>query len=146
MKPHPVFSPRRLVVALAACGIASSAVLVASPVDAGRPSAKAFDPLFAEPGRACGPIAAGQPAVLKALILAKTETAPFQPAPMKAAGGDVPLYNNLGSLAFKVSTNNPKAQAYFNQGLRLSFGFNHAEAQRAFQAAQRIDPACVMCY
>jgi tetratricopeptide (TPR) repeat protein len=38
------------------------------------------------------------------------------------------------------------AQRYFDQGLRLAFGFNHAEAQRAFRAAQRHDPACAMCY
>ena len=86
MKPHPVFTARRLVYALAACGIASSVMIVARPADAGRASAQSFDPLLSDPGRACGPIAAGQPALLKALILARTETTPFQPAPMKAAG------------------------------------------------------------
>jgi len=80
------------------------------------------------------------------LLLAKTETAPFQPMPMKAASGDVPLYGNLGTLAMKVSTRARGAQAYFDQGLRLAFGFNHAEAQRAFQTAQRIDPKCAMCF
>src|SRR5690606_22974147 len=37
-------------------------------------------------------------------------------------------------------------QRYFDQGLRLSYAFNHGEARRAFQAAQRHDPACAMCY
>jgi tetratricopeptide (TPR) repeat protein len=38
------------------------------------------------------------------------------------------------------------AQAYFNQGLRLTYGFNHAEAVRSFRAAQAEDPNCAMCY
>ncbi|MEN3975064.1 tetratricopeptide repeat protein [Emcibacter sp. SYSU 3D8] len=57
-----------------------------------------------------------------------------------------PLYDNLGSYAMAVTTTSPQAQAYFNQGLRLMFGFNHAEAIRAFKAAQRLDPDCAMCF
>ena len=61
---------------------------------------------------------------------------------MKAADGAVPLYDNLGGLTLKVGTHSAKAQAYFDQGLRWAFGFNHAEAQRAFQAnAKAIDTA-----
>ena len=30
--------------------------------------------------------------------------------------------------------------------MRLTFGFNHAEAARAFRAAQQLDPGCAMCY
>ncbi|MET0924162.1 MAG: hypothetical protein ABWY47_13575, partial [Xanthobacteraceae bacterium] len=37
------------------------------------------------------------------------------------------------------------AQRYFDQGLRLAYGFNHAEAARAFRAAQKLDPDCAMC-
>ena len=143
---HRAPLPRRQPSALAACVLASCGLLAADEVGAGRDRTTAFDPLLSEPGRACGPVVAGPPALLKALVRVKTETAPFQPQPMKAAGGDVPLYKNLGSLAFRISTRSPKAQAYFNQGLRLSFGFNHAEAQRAFQAAQKLDPACAMCF
>ena len=44
----------------------------------------AFDPQL-DGGAMCGPPAGGQPAVLRALILAKTETAPFQPVPAKPA-------------------------------------------------------------
>src|SRR5262249_28416944 len=36
--------------------------------------------------------------------------------------------------------------AYFDQGLRLTYAFNHGEAQRAFRKAQRLDPACAMCF
>ena len=38
---------------------------------------------------------------------------------------------DLGDLHFKISTTSAQAQAYFDQGLRLTFGFNHAEAARA---------------
>ncbi|MGO4394923.1 type IV pilus biogenesis/stability protein PilW [Variovorax sp. M-6] len=135
----------RQVLPTAAIAIASSSLLVADGVGAGG-RASTFDPLLSEPGRACAPVVTGPPAMLKALIRVKSETTPFQPVPMQAAGGTVPLYRNLGTLAFPISTHDPKAQAYFNQGLRLSFAFNHAEAQRAFQAAQQLDPRCAMCF
>jgi tetratricopeptide (TPR) repeat protein len=80
------------------------------------------------------------------LVLAQTETRPFKPQPMKAAGGDVPLYDNLGTLSFKVGTTDAKAQAYFDQGIRWAFAFNHAEAQRAFQSAQKADPKLAMAW
>ncbi len=58
----------------------------------------------------------------------------------------VPLYTDLGNYHRAITTSNPKAQAYFDQGLRLLFGFNHGEAIRAFNEAARIDPNCAMCY
>lgn len=57
----------------------------------------------------------------------------------------VPLLKNLGSWHRSISTAVPLAQKYFDQGLRLYYGFNHAEAVRAFREAQRLDPKCVMC-
>jgi tetratricopeptide (TPR) repeat protein len=56
-----------------------------------------------------------------------------------------PLFDNLGSHSWKITTSNPQAQAFFDQGLRLAYGFNHAEARRAFRQAQRLDPNCAMC-
>lgn len=146
MRPTRSTSLRRLAIALAACGIVSTGLLVTRSVTAGRTAPEAFDPLLSQPGSACGPVLTGPPAMQKALLLAKTETSPFQAVPMQTASGSVPLYQNLGNLTFKISTQNSKSQDYFNQGLRLSFGFNHAEAQRAFQAAQKLDPNCAMCY
>ena len=58
----------------------------------------------------------------------------------------VPLYTNLGSHHHAITTNVPTAQQYFDQGLRLVFGFNHGEAIRAFNEAARLDPNCAMCY
>jgi tetratricopeptide (TPR) repeat protein len=105
-----------------------------------------FDPLF-DGGPICSARTGGPPAVLRNFILAKTETAPFQPVPAEPALGEKPvLYDNLGKLTFKAGTNNVKAQAWFDQGVRLAFGFNHAEAQRAFREAQKLDPRCALCF
>src|SRR5262245_4267129 len=60
--------------------------------------------------------------------------------------GDVPLWKDLGSLTYPVSTTNAEAQAYFDQGLRLAANFNHAEARRAFRKAQHLDPNCALCF
>jgi hypothetical protein len=79
------------------------------------------------------------PAVVRTFILAKSETAPFQPVPAKPPMSEAPvLCANLGTLTFKAGTVNAKAQAWLDQGLILAFGFNHAEAQRAFREAQRL--------
>jgi tetratricopeptide (TPR) repeat protein len=57
-----------------------------------------------------------------------------------------PLYPNLGSHHKAVGTRVPLAQQYFDQGLRLVYGFNHAEAVRSFTRATELDPACAMCW
>ena len=49
-------------------------------------------------------------------------------------------------VAVESTGQHPEAQAYFDQGYRLAWGFNHAEAARAFRAAQVIDPDCAMCF
>ena len=67
------------------------------------------------------------------------------PAP-SSAEPRVPLYDNVGTLHHEITTSSPDAQRYFDQGLRLSYAFNHAEAIRAFRQAAAIDPDCAMCY
>jgi tetratricopeptide (TPR) repeat protein len=68
-------------------------------------------------------------------------------APTTPASTDsVPLYANLGAHHHEITTRVAKAQQYFDQGLRLVFGFNHAEAIRAFAEAARLDPSCAICY
>jgi tetratricopeptide (TPR) repeat protein len=57
-----------------------------------------------------------------------------------------PLFNNLGNLHFSISTKNERAQAFFDQGLKLSYAFNHAEAHRSFMEASRLDPNSAMAY
>jgi len=65
---------------------------------------------------------------------------------LRAPADTVPLYDNLGNHHHEVTTKVPTAQQYFDQGLRLVFGFNHGEAIRAFNEGARLDPACAMCY
>jgi tetratricopeptide (TPR) repeat protein len=55
-----------------------------------------------------------------------------------------PLFENLGNLHFGISTKDQKAQTYFNQGLKLTYAFNHAEAHRSFMEASRLDPKAAM--
>lgn len=57
-----------------------------------------------------------------------------------------PVFANLGKHTHKISTNNPETQKYFDQGVNLLFGFNHAEAIRSFREAARLDPKCAMCW
>ncbi|OMP31257.1 hypothetical protein [Mangrovimonas sp. DI 80] len=57
-----------------------------------------------------------------------------------------PLFENLGDHTYTVSTKNELAQKFFNQGLRLTYGFNHAEAHRSFLEASRLDPNLAMAY
>ena len=62
------------------------------------------------------------------------------------ADTEPPLWAGLGSVTYKITTANERAQAYFDQGLRLAYAFNHGEAQRAFRMAQKLDPDCAMCF
>src|SRR5439155_12639862 len=57
-----------------------------------------------------------------------------------------PLFDDLGSYHHAVTTSNELAQKYFDQGLRLVYGFNHDEAERAFREAARLDPTCAMAW
>ena len=57
-----------------------------------------------------------------------------------------PLFEGMDILSYPVTTKNPEAQKYFNQGLLFAYGFNHAEAARSFYQAIRLDSTCAMCY
>jgi len=70
---------------------------------------------------------------------------PSAPAPAAQAAQE-PLFDNLGNLTWPISTESKLAQAYFDQGMRWTYAFNHSGARRAFQEAQRQDPDCAMCY
>ncbi len=63
-----------------------------------------------------------------------------------AAANDKPvaLINGLGDHHHTIATSQKDAQSYFNQGLVLTFAFNHAEAIRAFERAAELDPASPM--
>lgn len=56
-----------------------------------------------------------------------------------------PVFSGLGD-HHMVITATPEAQRFFDQGVRLTFGFNHAEAIRSFRQAARLDANCAMCW
>ena len=171
MKPRLV--PRGIAVAIVILAIAviGAVALAAMPsLWSGRGTANTgFDPLFAGAASAtCAPARAGAPPLLAHLVQAQTQTqaqtqaqaetrpfAPGQQAPARPGAKSAdkpgkaappPLYDNLGKLHVPITTASKRAQAYFDQGIRLTFAFNHAEAARAFRAAQDADPDCAMCY
>ena len=57
-----------------------------------------------------------------------------------------PLFAGMDILNYPITTKSAEAQKYFNQGLLLAYGFNHAEAGRSFYEATRRDSTCAMCY
>ncbi len=61
-------------------------------------------------------------------------------------GAIAPRLQKLGNHKFPVSTKNAQAQLFMNQGLNLSYAFNHAEAGRAYREAARLDPNLAMAF
>lgn len=66
--------------------------------------------------------------------------------PIHAESAAIPLFDNLGTHTFAITTRSAEAQRYFDQGLRFAFGFNHGAAIRSFQEAARLDPECAMAH
>lgn len=64
----------------------------------------------------------------------------------KTTQPSVPLFDNLGTYHHPITTTSELAQRYFNQGMRLVYGFNHNEAIRAFKEVLRLDPNCAMAH
>jgi tetratricopeptide (TPR) repeat protein len=84
-------------------------------------------------------------------------TTPPSEAPAEAAAPSVPAtiqrlaegafrFDDLGSFHRAVTTKSEEAQAYFDQGLALAYGFHHDEAARSFARAAEYDPTCAMCF
>src|SRR5215471_8922582 len=75
---------------------------------------------------------------------------PLSPMPSVYAGQadkkGAPVFKGLGSHHMAISTKNARTQMFFDQGVNLMFGFNHAEAIRSFREAARLDPDCAMCW
>jgi tetratricopeptide (TPR) repeat protein len=57
-----------------------------------------------------------------------------------------PLFDDLENLHHPVTTDSKPAQRYFDQGMRLLFGFNHKEAIRSFRSAAYLDSQCAMAH
>ena len=70
----------------------------------------------------------------------------FMSASAEANQPKAPLFTGMGNLHHPITTDSAEAQSYFDQGLVLAYGFNHAEAARSFRKAIKLDSDCVMCY
>ena len=77
--------------------------------------------------------------LLSGIAAAQQHPADKQPHPAT-------LMSGLGDLHHPVSTSNPEAQKFFDQGLRLIFAFNHDEAARSFRRAAELDPKLAIAY
>jgi tetratricopeptide (TPR) repeat protein len=130
-----------------ALGPADAASATADPAGTAPISGPAIDPTFVF----CHtPSSAAATGAIIHLAASHTEV---PPAEIKAASpalafadADPPLWEGLGSVTYQITTSSAAAQTYFDQGLRLTYAFNHAEAQRAFRKAQKLDPDCAMCF
>jgi tetratricopeptide (TPR) repeat protein len=59
----------------------------------------------------------------------------------------IPLYKvGLGPYTRKITTTNPEAQAFFDQGMQMMFAFARLDAIRSFREAWTRDPLCAICY
>ena len=59
----------------------------------------------------------------------------------------IPLYTTaLGKFSRPISSTNPEAQAYFDQGIQLMYSFAKQDASRSFREAHKRDPNCAICY
>ncbi len=63
-----------------------------------------------------------------------------------SSGKKAPLFENMGTYSFPISCSDQLVQRYFDQGLMLAYGFNHAEAARSFYYATQLDSTCAMAY
>ena len=98
---------------------------------------------------ACSQSGPNVPATASTSAPATATAAPAPPTPgptLAQWAQAAQLFDNLGPHVRKITTASPEAQAYFNQGLRLIYAFNHDEAARAFAKAVQLDPACASCY
>lgn len=66
--------------------------------------------------------------------------------PATAEAPIAPKLEGLGDYHFTVTTQSPESQRFFDQGLRLTYAFNHSEALRAFKEAVRLDSDNAMAY
>lgn len=124
--------------AAAIVGIGVSLTSFAQPPAFSAAALEALDPsriatLF------CGARRAGS-SLAQNLLVAAAFAAPA------SEGRPIPLFPDLATSPFPVSTDKDQARRYFSQGLLLTYGFNHAGAVRSFREAQQLDRDCAMCW
>lgn len=84
-------------------------------------------------------------ALIVSMAACGRDDSPETPLELAARAG-APLFDGMGDHHHPITTADPAAQRYFDQGLVIDFAFNHAESARSFRAAQNLDPKCAMCF
>ena len=101
------------------------------------------------PPRSTQAIQAIAPLAILALIVLASPVVGQTASPDHADGPEhgpaVPLYADPGTHGRRITTTSIHAQAYFDQGLRLQYAFNHEVAIESYREALKSDPACAMC-
>lgn len=81
---------------------------------------------------------------------AEPETSATEKPAADALSGLAPigatLLDGLGDYSRSIGSTNPDVQKWFDQGLMLTYGFNHQAAERSFLKAASLDPDCAMCW
>lgn len=142
-----VFTRSRVILMFSTAAFAVSFGLMGQapePVAAPDKMAELFSPA-AVTGAMCGPAGQVGPSRLRQILAAASMSQAQAAGDPSADPERPPLYSDLGTLTFAMTSKSPLAQAYFDQGLRFAYAFNHAESVRSFQAAQSLDPECALC-
>lgn len=127
-----------IVIAIAGALAPDRETLVPTKIDS-----YAFDPAKVR-RNICGPIGSKRAGLFRPELAQLFSKAVM--ASDKKMSTDVPLFSGLDHRKFPISSGNKEAQAYFQQGFALLYGFNHWEAIRAFKKAQEADPNCAICF
>jgi tetratricopeptide (TPR) repeat protein len=87
-------------------------------------------------------------AVVAGVLYGRRAGPPAPPPPAVAQEPPIgaTLLEGLGNHRFPVTSAHPQVQRWFDQGLMLTFGFNHDAAERSFLKATELDPQCAMCW
>ncbi len=70
----------------------------------------------------------------------------LKPAAPDLAPVGATLLEGLGDYSMPVTSSGPDVQRWFDQGLAMTYGFNHDAAERSFLKAAELDPDCAMCW
>ena len=81
------------------------------------------------------------------LLSSESCSAPVDGAAAEPPTGAAPvLVDGFGFAGIDADSRDPRARAYFAQGVRMIYAFDEAEAVRFFRAAQNLDPGCALCF
>jgi tetratricopeptide (TPR) repeat protein len=56
------------------------------------------------------------------------------------------LIEGLGDYSMPITAKDKDVQRWFDQGLAMTYGFNHDAAERSYLKAAELDPDCAMCW